>query len=158
MWVNLKILRSSEFIGMSSVYGNNVYNYSATAMKDTTACLLDKDSIKKLLRNNGNFASEIIKWYCDNEKQLYSKIQSLSNKQMHGRLADTLLYLYNETMDNREILSCLSRKDIAEFSSLSTETTVRLLKEFRNDKIIDIKGRSIKIINYDLLKDISNKG
>jgi CRP/FNR family transcriptional regulator len=156
--INLKILKTSEFIGLSSIYGDNIYNYSTVALKDSTICLIEKDSFKKLLIDNGHFASEIIKWYCENEKQLFKKIQSLSIKQMYGRLADALLYFSSQDLKKEKIFSKLSRKDIAEFAGLSTESTVRLLTEFKNDNIIDISGKEIKIINPELLKEISKRG
>lgn len=156
--INLKILKTSEFIGLSSIYGDNIYNYSTVALKDSTICLIEKDSFRKLLADNGLFASEIIKWYCENEKQLFYKIQSLGNKQMHGRLADTLIYLHNQNLQDEKIFSYFSRKDIAEFASLSTESTVRLLTELKNDNIININGKEIKITNMDLLKEISKRG
>jgi len=156
--INLKILKTSEFIGLSSIYGDNIYNYSTVALKDSVICLIEKDSFRKLLTDNGHFASEIIKWYCENENQLFNKIKSLGNKQMHGRLADALLYLCNQDLLNEEIFSHLSRKDIAGFAGLSTESTVRLLTKLKNENIIEIKGKKIKILNLDLLKDISRRG
>lgn len=156
--INLKILKTSEFIGLSSIYGDNIYNYSTIALKDSSICLIEKDSIKKLLRDNGHFASEIIKWYCENERLLFNKLKSLGNKQMHGRLADALLYLSSLDLQDEKIFSYLSRKDIAGFSSLSTESAVRLLTEFKNDNIIEITGKEIKILNLSLLKDISRRG
>ncbi len=156
--INLKILKTSEFIGLSSIYGDNIYNYSTVALKDSVICLIEKDSFRKLLTDNGHFASEIIKWYCENENQLFNKIKSLGSKQMHGRLADALLYLCNQDLLNEEIFSHLSRKDIAGFAGLSTESTVRLLTKLKNENIIEIKGKKIKILNLDLLKDISRRG
>ncbi len=156
--INLKILKTSEFIGLSSIYGDNIYNYSTLALKDSTICLIEKKSFRKLLMNNGHFASEIIKWYCENEKQLFTKIQSSGNKQMHGRLADTLIYLCDQNSHEEKLFSYLSRKDIAEFAGLSTESTVRLLTELKNEDIIDITGKEISILNMDLLKDISRRG
>ncbi len=156
--INLKILKTSEFIGLSSIYGDNIYNYSTVALKDSVICLIEKNSFRKLLTDNGHFASEIIKWYCENENQLFNKIKSLGNKQMHGRLADALLYLCNQDLLNEEIFSHLSRKDIAGFAGLSTESTVRLLTKLKNENIIEIKGKKIKILNLDLLKDISRRG
>jgi len=156
--INLKILKTSEFIGLSSIYGDNIYNYSTVALKDSTICLIEKNSFRKLLINNGHFASEIIKWYCENEKQLFTKIQSLGNKQMHGRLADTLIYLCNQNLQEEKIFSYLSRKDIAEFAGLSTESTVRLLTELKNNNILDISGKDIKTLNPERLKEISKRG
>ena len=156
--INLKILKTSEFIGLSSIYGDNIYHYSTVALKDSVICLIEKDSFRELLADNGHFASEIIKWYCENEKQLFNKIQSLGNKQMHGRLADALLYLCNQDLLNEKIFPHLSRKDIAGFAGLSTESTVRLLTKLKNENIIDITGKELKILNPDLLKDISRRG
>jgi len=156
--INIKISRTSEFIGLSAIFGDNVYNYSAVALKDSTICLIEKDSFKKLLIDNGLFASEIIKWYCDKEKQLFEKIKSLGAKQMHGRLADTLLYLCQNNFESDDIFSVLTRKDIAEFACLSTESTVRLLTELKNDNVISLNGKKVEISNSELLKQISRRG
>ena len=156
--INIKILRTSEFIGLSSIYGENIYNYSAVALEDSSICLIEKQSLRKLLNDNGNFASEIIKWYCVNEKQLFNKIKSLGHKQMHGRLADTLLYLCDNTFNQEELLSNLSRQDIADFSCISTESAVRLLTELKNEDIIKLEGKHIRIIDKARLIEISKKG
>ncbi len=156
--INLKILQTSEFIGLSSIYGDNIYNYSTIALKDSTICLIEKNSIKELLHNNGNFASEIIKWYCKNEKQLFNKIKSLGYKQMHGCLADALLYLSDEGFSQIDLFSTLTRKDIADFACISTESAVRLLTELKNEGVISMDGRNIKILDKNKLISISKKG
>jgi len=156
--LNLKILKTSEFIGLSSIYGDNIYHYSTVALKDSVICLIEKDGFRKLLADNGQFASEIIKWYCEHEKQLFNKIHSLGNKQMPGRLADALLYLSDQDLADAQIFSHLSRKDIAGFSCISTESTVRLLAELKNDGIIDFDGKRIKITNKKRLVEISRRG
>ncbi len=156
--INVSISKTSEFIGMSSIFGENIYNYSALALRDSSICLIEKNSLKKLMLKNGGFTSEIIKWYCDEEIQLFNKIKSLGHKQMHGRLADVLLYLGNERFNQEGVYSYLSRKDIADFACISTESIVRLLTELKNERIIDMKGKEIKILRKDLLKEISRKG
>lgn len=156
--INVKISRTSEFFGLSSIFGDNIYNYSVQALHDSSICLVDKASFKKLLLNNGNFASEVIKWYCDKEKQLFNKIKSLGHKQMHGRLADILLYLCSDELTKENIFSYITRKDIADFACISTESVVRLLTELKNDKIIELDGKNINILQLDLLKEISRRG
>ncbi len=156
--INLRILKTSEFIGLSSIYGDNIYNYSAKALSDSTVCLIDKASFKKLLLNNGKFASEIIRLYCLYEKQMFNTIKSIGHKQMHGRLADALLYLTNKGSKHENIYSYISRKDIAEFSGISLESTVRLLTEWKKEGILKIEGRNIEITDLDKLKKINKIG
>lgn len=156
--INVRILKASEYIGLSSIYGENIYKYSTIALKDTTICMIEKDSFRKLLIDNGNFASEIIKSYCEREDQLFEKTKSLSIKQMHGRLADTLLYLCDARFASSNLFSYISRKDIASFSCISTESTVRILTELKNEKIIELDGKQINILKPRLLKEISLRG
>lgn len=156
--INVRISRTSEFIGLSAIFGDNIYNYSAIAIKDSTVCLIEKSSFKKLLNDNGTFASEVIRWYCEKEKQSFEIIKSLGNKQMHGRLANTLLYLAGEDFEKEDIYSYITRKDLADFTCISTESTVRLLTELKNDNIINITGKKVEILNKDLLWQISFRG
>jgi CRP/FNR family transcriptional regulator len=156
--INIKLSKTSEFVGLSAIFGNNIYNYSALALRDSRICLIEKSSFKKLLINNGNFSSEVIKWYCESEKHLFSKMRSMGCKQMHGRLADILIYLCADEFSSEDIFSYIGRKDIADFSCMSTESAVRILAEFKNDGIIEMNGKKIRILNDHLLKQISRRG
>jgi CRP-like cAMP-binding protein len=154
----LRIVNPAEFIGLSSLYGENTYHYSARTLMDTTICMIEKESIKKLIRENGVFATEIIKWHCHMETHHYKKIQSLTYKQLHGRLADTLIYLCRENFGISNVFKYLTRKDLAELSAMSTEGAVRILSEFDKDGIIKLKGKDIKILDLEKLVKISKAG
>lgn len=155
---NIKILKAADFIGLSSIFGNNIYNYSAIALKDSEICLIEKDGINKLLLNNGRFATEIIKGYCNNEQHMFERIASISYKQMNGRLADTLLYLSSDNFKDEDVFKYISRKDIADFACISKESTIKLITDFKNDNIIETEGKNIKILDEELLRRISKKG
>ena len=154
----LRIVEPTEFVGLSSLFGENVYHYSVKTLKDTTICMIEKDSIKKLVRENGVFATEIIKWHCNTEILHYKKLQSLTFKQLHGRLADTLIYLSKEDFGHKNVFQYLTRKDLAELSAMSTEGAVRILSEFDKAGIVEIKGRDIKILDPEKLVKISKAG
>ena len=79
-------------------------------------------------------------------------------KQMNGRLAETLLYIDGIRAIRPEIFQLLSRKDLADFAGISTESTVKLLKIFEKDGLIELHEKDVKIINYDALDEISSKG
>src|SRR5664280_2782020 len=81
-----------------------------------------------------------------------------SYKQMNGRMADTLLYIDSLKNEKPEIFQLLSRKDLADFAGISTESTVKLLKMFEKDGLIALNEKDLKIVKYDALREISRRG
>ena len=79
-------------------------------------------------------------------------------KQMNGRLADALLYLSSDDYTGLNLFTHLSRKDIADFAGLSTESTVKLLKSFEKDKLIKLDDKNIIILKRQSLEEISRRG
>ena len=155
---SLRIIRPGEFIGLSSVFGENTFSYSATAITDTRAFLIENEAIARLVKSDGKFAFSIASRYVEQSHRLIETIHKLVYKQMNGRLAETLLYLSPEGTAGENIFSALTRKDIAEFAGISTESTVKLLKSFEKDGLIRLKDKDIILIKRDALKDISRRG
>lgn len=155
---NLRIIKPGEFVGLSSVFSGNTFTYSSVAITDCQVFLIEKEAIAKVAKENGKFGFLIIKRYCEQNTNLLGTINSLIHKQMNGRLAGTLLYIDNIKESKPEIFQLLSRKDIADFAGISTESTVKILKSFEKDGLIELREKDIKVIKYDALDEISRKG
>jgi CRP/FNR family transcriptional regulator len=155
---NLRLVGPGEFTGLSAVFHRNVYDYSVVALKDTLVCLIEKEAITELVRQNGQFAFGLIRRYSEQNSLLYDSIRRIVYKQMNGRLAETLLYLGTETYQHESVFTLLSRKDIADFAGLSTESTVKLLKSFEKDGIIRLEEKDILILDRDALLNLSKRG
>jgi CRP-like cAMP-binding protein len=155
---NLRIIKPGEFIGLSSVFSGNTFTYSSVAITDCQVFLVEKDAIAKVAKENGKFGFQIIKRYCEQNTNLLGTVRSLMYKQMNGRLAETLLYIDTVRESKAEIFQLLSRKDLADFAGISTESTVKLLKIFEKDGLIELHEKDIKIVKHEALAEISRKG
>ena len=155
---NLRIVKPGEFLGLSAVFTKNTFNYSSIALTDCQVFLVEKDTISKVAKQNGMFGFNIIKRYCEQNANLFDTLRTAMYKQMNGRIADTLLYIDGLKNDNPDIFQLLSRKDIADFAGTSTESSVKLLKSFEKDGLIELKEKDIAIVDYDALKDVSKRG
>jgi len=154
---NLRLLKGGEFVGLSVAFNNHTYQYSVVALRETTACLIEKEAVTSLIKANGAFAYNIINRYCEQNSKLYNSIRDLMYKQMNGRLAGALLYLWNEQV-NAEVFPYLSRKDIADFAGLSTESTVKLLKTFEKEGLISLEDKDIRLNDVAGLEQINLRG
>lgn len=155
---NLRIVKPGDFVGLSSVFSKNVFNYSSVAITDCQVFLIEKEAMAKVVKQNGIFSFDIIKRYCGQNINLFDSLRKILYKQMNGRIADTLLYIDGLKTENPEIFQLLSRKDIAEFAGISTESAVKLLKSFEKDGLIQLNDKDIVIEKREELMEISKRG
>jgi CRP/FNR family transcriptional regulator len=156
--LNIAVQTAGSFIGFSTVFGENVYQYSAVAINDATICMIDKDGLKNLFYKNADFALSIISRNCRNEKQLLKLLRTIAHKQMPGKLATALLYLNEEDLIKQDIFTFLTRKELSDFAGITVESTVKLLKEFQKDKLIQLEGKQIIIADVKRLQDVALHG
>jgi CRP/FNR family transcriptional regulator len=152
----LKITPERRFIGLSSVFdGNNTFIYSASTYIDSEASLIDINFFKSLIRRNPTFAARIISIQNENAAQVYSRFYSLTRKQSSGLVADLILCLANRVFKSNKFCLPISRSDLADLTGLSIESVLRILKEFKEDGIIETHGKHFEIIKIDKLNKIS---
>lgn len=155
---NLKIIKPGDFVGLSTVFEKNTFNYSSIAITNCRAFLIERDTIAKLVMQNGLFAYNIIKRYCEQNTMLFESLKSSVFKHMNGRLASTLIYLNGFKNDFPDVFQHLTRKDIADFAGISTESTVKLLKTFESENLIKLEEKDIIINSLASLIEISRRG
>jgi len=156
--LNLWIARSGDFLAFSTIFEENVYAYSAVALKNSEILMIEKESLKKLLTTNHEFALRITSKNYGTEKHLLEIVANLSYKQMRGKLAASLLYLSYEVFLREQIFSFLTRQDIADFASISVESVIKFLKEFEKEGILKLAGKDISISDPHKLSEISRTG
>lgn len=152
----LTITPSNHLIGLPSIYeGNNTFLNSVSTYVDSKVRLIDVNIFKQLIRQNANFASKIINVLNENTAQAYGRFFCLTRKQLHGRMADILLCLSDRIFKSKEFNLPLSRNDLGELTSMSTESVIRIMKEFKDDKLIKVSGKSIEILDHEKMLRIS---
>ncbi|NQU88654.1 MAG: Crp/Fnr family transcriptional regulator [Mariniphaga sp.] len=155
----LKIIPDGNFLGLASVSEeNNTYQYSVMTYVDSLVRQIDISFFRKLLNQNPGFTKEVIDILSTNSVLIYGRFFCLTHKQAYGKLADILLCITDQIFKTREFDLPLSRKELAELSGMSAETVVRMLKKFHEEGLIQMKGKSFKVLNYERLKMISETG
>jgi len=146
---------SGNFVCLSALYNDDNFPYTIEAMSKTTVCLIRKDALLELQNKNIEINKLIFEWYIKEHKEMYNKMLALGTKNMPGRLADALLSISQEKYQKEEIFNYLTRIEIAEFSAMSLESMMKYFTEFKNDKLIEVKGKEIFINNRTMLERLS---
>ena len=154
----LHFLKPTQFLGGPGIYIDRKNHFSVTAIEDSSVCFIEIDKFKELMRKNIDFAESFIKYVSENGIFNYDRFISLTQKNMQGRVADALIYLHNVIFNDRDFLIKVSGHDMAEYTGMSKDSLVRILKEFSDENLIDSNNGVIKVLDMNKLNNISLHG
>lgn len=156
--VILKVATASDFIGLMSVFGEKLHQYSSAAITDVEVCDMDILLFKSILQENPKYQLQLLNLLSVNGLFIFDRLLGLSHKQLPGRIADVILYFSDEIYHSEQFTFPFTRKELAEFAGTTKESFIRTLTEFKNDKIIDIDGSGIHIKSMDIIRTLSQLG
>jgi CRP/FNR family transcriptional regulator, polysaccharide utilization system transcription regulator len=154
----LKLIGPGEFVVGPGIYTDYKHHFTVRAIEDCSACFIDVQIFNQIINSNPNFANDIYKNTNLNTLNNFQKFVSLTQKQMSGRVADALLYLHHEIYKINPFKMTISRQELADMTALSKESAIRILKQFKDDKIIQIDNDFIEILDLPGLQEVSRVG
>lgn len=147
-----------DFVSLLSVFSSDIYKYSVSAVEDSVVCILDLNVVKNHARQNAMFTMDLMTRVSEATDKIVLDNLEIKRKHLKGRVAHVLLYFSDYIYERDEFELPISRREIAEYIGMTTENVIRTLSEFRKDKIIEIFGKDILIIDKKLLESISEYG
>jgi cAMP-binding proteins - catabolite gene activator and regulatory subunit of cAMP-dependent protein kinases len=154
----IRFAKPYDIIGFRSVLNGDLACTTAKTLEDSKLCYITQESLYYLVKNNGNFAFELLQLACRELGEANEYITDIAQKTVRERLAEVLVHLKQEFgIDKENILQILlTREELANIVGTATESVIRLLSEFKNDNLIEIEGRKIKILNFNGLIKVAN--
>jgi CRP-like cAMP-binding protein len=154
----IRFARSGDIIAYRSVLSNEAACTSAKVIEDCQVCFIPSEILISLIKTNSDYALELLKLACHELGEANSFITDIAQKTVRERLAEVLLFLVNDFgIDDQQYLQIsLTREELANIVGTATESVIRLLSEFKSDKLVELNGRKIRIMNMKGLEKISN--
>ena len=154
----IRFAKKGDIIAYRSVLSNEPACTSAKVIEDCQVCFIPSEILISFIKTNASHALELLKLACHELGEANSFITDIAQKTVRERLAEVLLFLVNDFgLDNQQFLNIsLTREELANIVGTATESVIRLLSEFKSDKLVELNGRRIKIINTRGLEKISN--
>jgi len=136
------------------------YLASAQMISDGTVAILAKELLKDLLKNNGEFALELIQMIGEYVRRDQTRFRDLVLYGKKGALYSTLIRLSNSYGHHHKegifIDIYMTDQKLAEFCGTSRESINRLMSKLRKEKVISTEKSYITIHHLDYLKEAIN--
>ena len=147
-----------DFLGYIALMEETVYKDTAEALEETELAIIPKEEFEELLNNNKEAAKKFINLLAKNISAKENQLLGLAYNSLRKKVAEALILLqrkYQQDIEDNFVID-ISRESLATIAGTATESLIRTLSDFRNEKMIDIKDGSIVIVNQKKLKLLVN--
>jgi len=154
----IRFAKPGDIIAYRRVLSNELACTSAKVIEDCHVCFIPSEILIQFIKSNSTFSLELLRLACHELGEANSFITDIAQKTVRERLAEILLLLVHEFgLDDEQYLKIsLTREELANIVGTATESVIRLLSEFKSDKMVELNGRKIRILNKKGLEKISN--
>ena len=157
----VRIATAGDVLGHRSLFTDQYYMATATALEDTKVCFLDKKFIMNVINDQPTVSMNIIEKLSADMGAAENKLSSLHQKNVRERLAELLLLLkesHGEKLEDgrTKIVIKLTREEMATMIGTANETLIRFISEFKEAGLIEQEGKIIIIKNEEELIEWAN--
>ena len=134
-----------EYFGYVALLEGTNYADSATALEDTEVALIPRHDFLSIIYSNHEISARFIKMLANDIREKEERLLGLAFNSVRSRVADALIALQKKNEVTGSIR--ISRDDLASIIGTSTESLIRTLSDFKQEKFIETDGREIKVVN-----------
>lgn len=154
----IQIASGGDILGYKAMLSDENYPVSAETLEQCNICFIPKSNFIGILEQSPDLYQRLLKTVCHEMGIMTERITNLAQKSVRERLALTLVMLNDtyglDAMDNGAVTINLTREDLANIVGTATETLIRLLHDFKEEKLVATEGRKIKILDPRQLAEV----
>jgi len=153
-----ELFSPGDFLGHIALLEGTAYKDTAGALEETELAVIPKEDFEELINNNKEVAQKFIRLLAKNVSKKENQLLGLAYNSLRKKVADALILLQTKYQLKKEekFVIDISRESLATIAGTATESLIRTLSDFRNEKLIDIKDGGITIINQKKLEHLLN--
>jgi CRP-like cAMP-binding protein/CheY-like chemotaxis protein len=144
-----------EYFGYTPILEDTFYKDNAQALEDSTLMLIPRHDFLQLMSGDMDTAQAFIKIITQNIVQKDDSLLNLAYNSLRKKVAFGLISLSEKySLDNEHKTLNISRKNMAQSIGIATESLIRTLGDFKEEKLIDIKEGKVIVINETCLRNL----
>jgi CRP-like cAMP-binding protein len=150
------LYNSGDFLGYVALLEGGTYKETAEAMEESEIAVIPREDFEELLNNQQEVAVQFIRMLARNVTVKEQQLLGLAYNSLRKKVAEALINLYNKYNERKEVPFAIdiSRDNLATIAGTATESLIRTLGDFREEKLIDIKEGAIVILNEKKLSSM----
>lgn len=145
-----------DFIGYAAVLENIPYSETVQVIDDAELILIPRDSFIEMINSDVNITKQFMEMLSHNLRIKEDKLLGMAYDTLRKKVASGIIEVADKFKNQKDGINIIeiSREDLAHVVGSAPESMIRTLKEFRDEKLIDIQNGAIVILNEQKLRSL----
>ncbi|HEY8657974.1 MAG TPA: response regulator [Hanamia sp.] len=156
--LTIGLFNAGDFFGYNALLENSTYKETTETLEECDISIIGREDFEILINNNKEVAHKFIKLLAQNVTEKEEQLINIAYNSLRKRVADaiiTLLKKYKKE-DRSDFIIHISRDDLAHIAGTTTESLIRTLSDFKNEKLIEAEAGYVKVLNENKLLSMLN--
>mgnify|MGYP000882667026 CR=1 FL=1 len=151
------LYNEGDFIGYVSLLEGTAYKENAETIEESEIVVIPKEEFEQLIHAHADIMRQFIRMLARNVSEREEQLLGIAYNSLRKKVAEALISIYKKYGDGKEpFVIDMSRENLATIAGTAKESLIRTLSDFREERLIDISGRQIIILNEKKLANLIN--
>ena len=153
----VELYGESDFFGYIALLEGTVYKESAEVLEDAELAIIPREEFELLVYRDKQVAYKFFNMLAKSVTEKENRLLGQAYNSLRKKVAVAILTLKDKYHINKEEAFSInmSRENIASIAGTATESLIRTLSDFKNEKLIDIREVNIIIADEKKLRDLA---
>lgn len=152
----INLLNEDDFFGYTALLADDDYRETAQVLEDSEVTFIPSEDFFNLIYNNREVARKFLQILTKNVSEQQEKLLELAYSSVRKRVAEALIQLQTKYEGTQPFSISFSREDLANIVGTSTESLIRTISDFKDEKLVEVREGKIFLVNDKRLKEMKN--
>ncbi|MDB3887414.1 Crp/Fnr family transcriptional regulator [bacterium] len=155
----IRFCLSGDILGHRGLPKPNIFSISSQTITDAEVCFFSRDYFFRLLERVPQLTINLMLFYAEELNYEETKLRDMAIFTVREKVAKAIICfteIFGLEEEDNEIkhIEKLSRRDMAELVGLTSNQATKILAEFKEENLIEITGKRIKILDKKKIENI----
>ncbi|MFC2096777.1 Crp/Fnr family transcriptional regulator [Bacteroidota bacterium] len=153
----VRLIAPGQLFGVKALLEGINFSATANAIEDSVVCFINKKRIFYWIKKYPNLANNMLMSLSRMLDEAEKRMTSVALKSVRERVAESLIILVNTYNTGDDLMNVqISRFNLSSCVGSATENVIRILSDFKDEKLISVNRKTITILNMQGLLKVAN--
>ncbi|MFZ9718558.1 MAG: Crp/Fnr family transcriptional regulator, partial [Chitinophagaceae bacterium] len=154
----MDLYKAGDFLGHIALLEKSTYRENAEAMEETELAIIPKTDFEEIMQHSPALSQRFIQLLACNVSEKEQHLLNIAYSSLRKKVAEALMIIlrkYAQQEASEAFVIDITRENLAAIAGTATESLIRTLGDFKNERLVEINNGIITIRDKKKLQQLT---